>query len=109
MINHTKEVYTYQTTKMDKYIITEQNNNENDLIYYNQNIEEPAKLFDVAFMSQELRNCFIKEIEIIIQVLENILHTPPFPILFSRIWICNQKTKIPKINNTFYEGFGINL
>lgn len=76
-------------------------------------IDDFGKLFDFILSNEEFKIIFVKEIKSIIQLMSDIIYTPPYSILFGRIDIdkTEQNEKInPKkqnINNEFYEGFGI--
>ncbi|KAK8870191.1 hypothetical protein M9Y10_008068 [Tritrichomonas musculus] len=78
-------------------------------------IKEPSELFDFAIKNEKLCKLFIEEIKNIIQLMNDIIYTPPYPILFGRITLPKKKKyvekilnpNIPNIGKLFYEGFGI--
>ena len=85
---------------------------------YEQNeviFDDPGKLFDYIVKKDELQNSFVGEVNEILIIMEKILFTPPYPILFGRISIKKPKQKrivsyypfIKDINELFYEGLGI--
>lgn len=86
--------------------------------------EDPEILFDFIFNESilsddsnsdlDLKQCFIKEIKEIIKIMENILYTKPYSILFGRISIEKSKAEFNERNSTeknvdqsFFEGFGL--
>ena len=85
---------------------------------YEQNeviFDDLGKLFDYIVKKDELQNSFVGEVNEILIIMEKILFTPPYPILFGRISIKKPKQKrivsyypfIKDINELFYEGLGI--
>lgn len=74
-------------------------------------------LFDFVINEKEVKKLFMKEIKDIILLMNNILYTEPYNILFGRI---NMKRKKKSTNNNpnsyakdinelFYEGFGFSI
>ena len=92
---------------------------ENKIEHYEKEEEfkDPSKLFDFVFTSEksnsELKTILINEIKSIIDIMQRILYTPPYPILFGRISIARPKEKVESkqepIDESFYEGFGFDL
>ncbi|KAK8881379.1 hypothetical protein M9Y10_004115 [Tritrichomonas musculus] len=85
--------------------------NENEIVFH-----KPGKLFDFVNENDELRNVLINEIKDILVIMNSILYTKPYIILFGRINIENSKrkkenvsTSCKNINQLFYEGFGFDL
>ena len=62
-----------------------------------------------------MQKVLINEIKEVIEIMEEILYTPPYLILFGRIIINNSKQKEEmknnrkNINKFFYNGFGIDI
>ena len=85
-------------------------NNLNELIF-----EDAGEFFDFVVQDYENKVIFINEIKSIIQIMETILYTHPYSILFGRINIEktrfhqmeDSKSKKIDINESFYEGFGL--
>lgn len=79
--------------------------------------EDPSQLFDYIMNYSEsnpnsnIKMIFIKEIIEIINIMKEILYTPPYLILFGRIYIIKPKLKEEDkrkdIDQNFYDGFGI--
>ena len=72
---------------------------------------DPSKLFDFVISNSKLRTILINEIKSILKIMNDILFTPPYPILFGRVSIAKPKEKVKSkqipIDKSFYEGFGI--
>lgn len=76
-------------------------------------------VFDLIFQKEELVISFIKSIEEIVEIIDNILYTPPYPILFGRKSINKKKLETNQIkkpnplskniNKSFYNGFGVDI
>ena len=92
---------------------------ENDIDEINTDeeivIEDLGYLFDIIIKNENMKKIFRTKINEIIQIIESIIYTPPYNILFGRIRINKQKP-IKKeylhqkdINELFYEGFGIEI
>lgn len=94
--------------------------NNNQLVIFQDDFENFVDRMDFLFNFQEkvfqnaikkLKKIFIQDIKNIINILEKILNTPPYHILFGRIHIVelkkssNNLKNIKDINNLFYEGF----
>ncbi|KAK8897434.1 hypothetical protein M9Y10_015382 [Tritrichomonas musculus] len=75
--------------------------------------ESPDVLIDFIIKNKKTQAIFIDEIRKIMNLMKNILYTPPYSILFGRISIEKTKTNIKarqkSINELFYEGFGIEI
>ena len=75
--------------------------------------DSPDELIDYIIKNKEIQVLFINEIRKITNMMEIILYTPPYSILFGRISIekkkTNLETKQKPINEIFYEGFGIEI
>ncbi|KAK8842216.1 hypothetical protein M9Y10_026447 [Tritrichomonas musculus] len=78
-------------------------------------IEDLGYLFDFIIKNENMKKIFRTKINEIIQIIESIIYTPPYNILFGRIRI-NKSKPIKKeylhqkdINELFYEGFGIEI
>ena len=71
-------------------------------------ISEPQVLFDFILKKENLKNIFLNEIHDILDIMKKILYTPPYDILFSRLFIEKQNYEITDINDEFYEGLGLN-
>lgn len=75
---------------------------------------DPGDLFDFAIENDEIKNVFFNELIKTIQIMMDILYTPPYYILFGRINITkstfdqNKSTNsfVKDISKLFYEGFG---
>ena len=85
-----------------------QTKNQNNEIVFN----DPGELFDFVIEKKDLKCMFINEIKDLIDVMEKILYTPPYQILFGRINIQKlesnkENDKSMNIDNNFYSGFGI--
>lgn len=99
-LKETDEYYDLQSNFIKKH--------QNEIIF-----DEPEKLFDFIISDSntkqisEIKTIFIEEIKNIIDLMNKILYTPPYSILFGRISLEKQKPKKMEINNDFYEGFGI--
>lgn len=93
-------------------------------ITYNDEIElkddeiifdDAGSLFDFIVLNNDIKNIFVSGIKNIIQIMNRIIYTLPYNILFGRISIEKPKEKekiFPNkknINDTFYEGFAINF
>ena len=71
------------------------------------------EIFEFIVSSEKYKNIFEEEINKIIQVMYDIIYTPPYPILFGRISISKRNQKVEQspykkeINELFYEGLGL--
>lgn len=81
----------------------------NDFNFRNDFIVDEGVLFDYSCQFEILRDKLIKEIENITNMMKNILYTPPYQILFGRMWINQSKPNIEQINQMFYDGLGGNI
>ncbi|KAK8841907.1 hypothetical protein M9Y10_026859 [Tritrichomonas musculus] len=87
----------------------------NEIFDYDGNFifNDVGVLFDFIVSKEDMRNNFVIEIQLVIQVLIDVLFTPPYPILFGRLSIMKKKhidyfsPFLKNINDTFYEGFEI--
>lgn len=71
-------------------------------------IKNANDLFDFIVSNQQYIVIFSNEIKQIIEIMKEIIYTPPYSILFGRINIANLKKKQGKsINKTFYDGLGL--
>ena len=85
--------------------MTKKDKNVDDIISV---FENPVDLFEIALSNENLKKNFIDEMNEIIQLMKNILLTPPYVILFGRINIEASKHIIQhKINDDFYDGLGL--
>ncbi|KAK8838320.1 hypothetical protein M9Y10_035743 [Tritrichomonas musculus] len=72
---------------------------------------DPDQLFDFLVQNKKFQSIFIDEINEIIQTMETITYTPPYPILFGRLNLTKSKPKdntnyrMEDINELFYEAF----
>lgn len=86
-------------------------NNEYDPVIKKLVFFDQSELFDIVVKDKKLKEIFIDQIKEIINLMEKILFTPPYNILFGRINIAklseNDKTLAKDIDSYFYEGFGI--
>lgn len=70
------------------------------------------EIFEFIILNDEYKKVFDVEINKIIQIMNDIIYTPPYPILFGRINISKYKPKKvqkynqKEINELFYEGLG---
>ncbi|KAK8836320.1 hypothetical protein M9Y10_039655 [Tritrichomonas musculus] len=75
--------------------------------------KEGSEIFDFIISNENYKNIFCREIKKIIQIMNEIIYTPPYHILFGRISITKPKQKKERnpnkkeINELFYEGFGL--
>lgn len=77
----------------------------------------PDELFEFVIKNDDLKNALINSIREIIDIMNAVLYTPPYPILFGKIniskqqhkIITEQKKKYVEINELFYEGFGFQI
>ena len=89
--------------------LNEQINNIEPIFY------DISELFDFILKRNDLQKVLINEIKEVIEIMEEILYTPPYLILFGRIIINNSKQKEEMKNNRkdinkfFYNGFGIDI
>ena len=105
-------VNNYDMTNLYGY----DNDNDNKTIKLktleNDSREDLGDIFDFIISNQESKNIFVNEIKGIIKTMLEIIHTPPYQILFGRINIEKPKEitnpNIKYINALFYEGFGFN-
>ena len=94
------------------------NNEPYDLLLFNkvQDKEEIVfndidKLFEFIISNKDIRNRFIDEIKNILDLMKEIIYSPPYAILFGRINIEKERPKEKEypyrkdINHIFYEGF----
>lgn len=91
----------------DKLISQKNASNINETFF-----ENPVILFDAVMKNEYLKDIFICEIQDILDLMNEVSYTPPYSILFGRIYIGKPKTKniCPKnIDKSFYEGFGYDL
>ncbi|KAK8840589.1 hypothetical protein M9Y10_030800 [Tritrichomonas musculus] len=71
------------------------------------------EIFEFIVSNEKYGNIFKEEINKIIQVMNDIIYTPPYPILFGRISISKRNQKVEQspykkeINELFYEGLGL--
>mgnify|MGYP001070732352 CR=1 FL=1 len=85
--------------------------NHNDSIQEKIIFEDPKSLFDFVInnIDQKVIKSFLDEVNDIIITMKNYLYTPPYQILFGRIFLDNSKhissnTSSIDISDTFYEG-----
>lgn len=77
--------------------------------------ENPSDLFDFSTKNRQIKYIFMMEIKNIIKVVENIIYTPPYDILFGRINIekvCEPLIKeniLMNIGKSFYDGFDLDV
>ncbi|KAK8892705.1 hypothetical protein M9Y10_029945 [Tritrichomonas musculus] len=77
--------------------------------------ENPSDLFDFSTKNRQIKYIFMMEIKSIIKVVENIIYTPPYDILFGRINIekvCEPLIKeniLMNIGKSFYDGFDLDI
>lgn len=87
------------------------------IIQFVQIIFDPQKLSKIAMKDDILKTYFIHEIKTILHTMEKIIYFRHYYILFGRFGIQETKKRLIKpfypymkeVNETFYEGFGINL
>ena len=114
-IKHNKYFEKYKSSKEDEdeieCLINEKDEiNSGDEIYF----DNLGDLFDFIIKSENSQK-FIININKIIKMMESIIYTPPYNILFGRIRIDkpnSAKKEYPyrkDINELFYEGFGIEI
>lgn len=127
--NHSKEIFSYikdfilysplfslpfqphvpNLNLNNKYILYNMYLNQID----EKNIfDDEGELFDYVISDFVLKTIFIEAIEDIVAVMENVLYTPPYCILFGRInieKIKGNENQIREINDQFYKGFDIEL
>ena len=83
--------------------INEQDLNKNDVVF-----DDPVKLLEFVIENPEFLEIFKNEISNVIKLMEKIVYTPPYLILFGRINIEKPKQKtLEGVSNLFYEGFRI--
>ncbi|KAK8895337.1 hypothetical protein M9Y10_023797 [Tritrichomonas musculus] len=88
--------------------IEEEEINKNEEL---RTFKDGNEIFEFIVSSEKYKNVFKEEIHKIIQFMNDIIYTPPYPILFGRINISKLKPKEIKypfqkeINELFYEGF----
>ncbi|KAK8838051.1 hypothetical protein M9Y10_036001 [Tritrichomonas musculus] len=74
-------------------------------------IDDIGQLFDFIIGNNNFKIIFNDEIKKILDIMEKIIFTPPYPILFGRINIAMPKPKknknLKEINALFYEGLGL--
>lgn len=80
--------------------------------YFNEyHIDDAGSLFDFIIQNDDYKQIFEKEISNIINIMDEIIFTPPYPILFGRMFIekqCSKKNLFAKdIDKSFYEGIEI--
>ena len=71
---------------------------------------DPVELFDCIKANTIFQKQFLKEIKIILNIMKNILYTPPYLILHGRINYkkeMNDNSVLQNIDKYFYEGFHI--
>ena len=87
--------------------------NYNQLINDEKIYDNADDLFIYATSENSLKKDFIREIKDIIHTMSKILYTPPYSILFGRIFISiPKKEEFPyrkNVSTLFYEGFGIQI
>ena len=89
--------------------------NTNEHCEPEKEFKDPSELFNFVFSNSnsnsELKLILINEIKSIIEIMNKILFTPPYPILFGHISIVRPKEKVESkqspIDESFYDGFGI--
>ena len=85
-------------------------NTEDESVFVNL-----GDLFDFIIKRENVKNIFKEKINEIIHIMESIIYTPPYNILFGRIKIdkpkpiTNEYPYRKDINKLFYEGFGIEI
>ena len=109
-----KFINYYEKIEETKNIIFNESekNDSDDRLYIN-----PANLFDFAIKEEKTKSFFIDEIHEIIDIMKSILYTPPYSILFGRIsfekpYPKSKETEsalIKDINDSFYEGFNLDI
>ena len=83
---------------------------EDEMIFENLGV-----LFDFIIKDENMKKTFHEKINEIIKIMESIIYTPPYNILFGRIKIDKQNSTKKEylyrknINELFYEGFGIEI
>lgn len=103
------------TTKTNSFETIKCLKNENEIRTNVQHriVEDCGELFD--FLTENYSNIFHEEVKKIIQILEEIIYSPPYSILFGRININkpksndNKKEKGVENNELFYEGFELSI
>lgn len=97
----------------DKEILESEEDVKEDL----EDLEKEKKeenedyFFDIIIKDKDLKESFIKEIDDVINIMQTIIYTPPYSILFGRMNIEKSKSKfmstLKDINELFYEGLAI--
>ncbi|KAK8896822.1 hypothetical protein M9Y10_014743 [Tritrichomonas musculus] len=78
-----------------------------------KSFKDGNEIFEFIVSNEKYGNIFKEEINKIIQVMNDIIYTPPYPILFGRISISKRNQKVEQspykkeINELFYEGLGL--
>ena len=87
---------------------------KNKNVYYKIVFHNSDELFDYIISNSEYNNIFIKEIQSIIEIMMEIIYTPPYSILFGRMSFKKPKLEkneykknLPNINELFYEGLDL--
>ncbi|KAK8883474.1 hypothetical protein M9Y10_042566 [Tritrichomonas musculus] len=96
--------------KLNKRIViqNETKSPQKELVFDN-----PNDFFEFRTQNKEFKNNFIKEINDLIQLIDSILYTPPYSILFGRILIEKEdaikesNSSINNIDDSFYNGLQI--
>ena len=91
-----------------------QNENQENFGFVNVLVDDPSELFDCVLKNIESIDIFIHQIKNVICLMEEILYSPPYEILFGRINIVKsfqleklKKSLLKNIDQSFYDGFGI--
>ena len=103
-----------------KYNITSSEYNQKEDNFNSKNktddeitFESTSQIFDFIIKNQKSKAIFSTEIRKIINLMNSMIYTPPYHILFGRINIENPKPKkknlinpnAKEINQSFYDGF----
>lgn len=98
---------------LEKELVAKNKFDENNHVGQKQNKKVNIDYYDYIIQNDKLKEPFIEEIKNIIYLMNSILYTPPYNILFGRINIEKTKpvdeidTNLENINDLFYEGFDI--
>ncbi|KAK8857492.1 hypothetical protein M9Y10_015897 [Tritrichomonas musculus] len=74
--------------------------------------DDEGELFDFIISNADIKSIFNNEIKKIIQIMKEIIYTPPYPVLFGRIYLSKiqsieESPNIKDINELFYEGLNL--
>ncbi|KAK8900151.1 hypothetical protein M9Y10_002474 [Tritrichomonas musculus] len=95
--------------RIEEQLREEEINFDNDEMIF----KDGNEIFEFIISNEKYRDIFSREIHKIIQIMNEIIYTPPYPILFGRISISKFKQKeevnpnMKEINELFYEGLGL--